>query len=75
MKTERKDSAPPSDITPYPKLRISNDRLKIVLFSSPTVGTVVWTAPNYTNFREGEMYDFWKPVDFTDYYGAIELSN
>ena len=74
MKTERKDSASPQDVA-YPKLRISNDRLKIVLFCSPTVGVVVWAALNYTSFREGEIYDHWKPADFTDYYGTVELSN
>ncbi len=71
MKSKVTDKSKPSE-KPFPKLMICSATGVIVLMISPEKGTVVGGS---SALEIGDYFGDWNYFTFTDYNGAVELSN
>lgn len=58
---------------PYPKLMIGKKEGTIVLFTTPTKGTVIQTG-NRWHYPLGYHDTKWAPEEFEDYCGIITIN-
>lgn len=60
---------------PFPKLMVSKNTGRVVLFETPTKGVVVYTGKMTYLLSVGESASDWVPEQFEDYHGTVTLSS
>ena len=72
MKSIFKENSPQSQKTIYPCLKKSRETNVVVLFTSPKIGTRIYSSDE---FLIGNFHQDWSEENFIPFDGEITLSN